>query len=77
MALLHYPGKTGRLLSIGASSSDAALRMKVGIPSGPGALWGFKSFSNFFTPFELIDISSIEVKGLGPLSGMLSVSSCV
>ena len=33
--------------------------------------------SPFFQPFELIEISCIEMKVLGPLSGMLSVSSCV
>ena len=64
-------------LSIGDSSSAAALRIKVGIPSGPADLNGRRSLSSFFTPFGLMMMLSIDENGLGPLSGILSVSSFV
>ena len=54
---------------MGANSSAAARRMKVGIPAGPEALKGLRSLRSF-TPFGLTLKSSIDEKGLGPLSGM-------
>ena len=45
------------------------------MPSGPAALHGFKSFSNFLTPFGFTVMSCIDGCGLGPLSGMVPVSS--
>ena len=53
-------------LSIGDSSSAAALRIKVGIPSGPADLNGRRSLSSFFTPFGLMMMLSIDENGLGP-----------
>ena len=84
LALFHSTGRCPvskenwyRRLSIGASSSAVALRIKVGIPSAPGALYSFRFFGNFFTPFMLTVMSCIDGYGLGPLSEMLLVSSCV
>ena len=59
-------------LSIGDISSAAALRIKVGIPSGPADLNERSFLSSFFTPFELMMMLPIDENGLGPLSGMLS-----
>ena len=45
--------------------------------SGPVALSGLRSLSSFSTPFGVTVIPSMLAYGLGPLSGMLAVSSYV
>ena len=59
------------------ASLDAALKMMVVYHQVLVPCMVIKPFSIFVTPFELIGISCIEVKGLGPFSGIVSVSSCV
>ena len=64
-------------LSIGESSSAAALRIKVDILSGTEDLNERRSLNSSFSPLELMMMLSIDENELGPLSGMLSVSSFV
>ena len=64
-------------LRMGASSSVATLRIKVGMSPGPAALYGLNSFRSFLTPFALTLMFCIGWYGLGPLSGKESVFSCV
>ena len=47
------------LLGLGAMSSAHSFSIRFGIPSGPEALFGFKSRSNFVIPFTLIVIGGI------------------
>ena len=67
LALFHSIGRCPvskenwyRRLSIGTCSSAATLRIKVGIPAGPDALYDFGFFSKFFTPFMLTVMSCID-----------------
>ena len=59
-ASFHYVGSSPTssddwkiAVSTGASWSAARIRMRVGMPSGPDALCGLRSFNNFSTPCGL------------------------
>ena len=58
-------------MSTGAISLAATFRINVGMESGPAALL----WSNLAIPFALNVMFDIEGCGLGPLSGILLVSS--
>ena len=62
---------------VGPSSSAKSCKSLVGIGSGPVALWMFRPRSDFLTPLELMLILFMDLWGLGPLDGMLPVSSLV
>ena len=64
-------------VSTGASWSAARIRMRVGMPSGPDALCGLRSFNNYNTPSLWTWIRFMAVYGLFPLSGSAEVSSLV
>ena len=64
-------------MSTGAISFAATFRINVGMESGPAALYGLRFWSNLAIPFVLNVMFDIEGCGLGPLSGILLVSSFV
>ena len=61
----------------GAISLAATFRINVGTESGPAALHGWRFWGNLAIPFVLNVMFGIEGCGLGPLSGILVVSSFV
>ena len=64
-------------VNIGASFCAASLSMKAGMESGPVALPDLRFFSSLKIPLQVTVMLVIDGLGLGPLSGMLDVSSLV
>ena len=64
-------------MSTGAISLAATFRINVGMESGLAALYKIRLWSNLAIPFAVNVMFDIEGCGLGPLSGILLVSSFV
>ena len=64
-------------MSIGAMIGASSLRSCVGMRSGPAALYTFRFDRSLNTPFSVISIGPIVGCGLGPLSGIVLLSSLV
>ena len=64
-------------MKTGAISLAATFRITVGTESGPAALYWLRFWSNLAIPFVLNVMFGIEGCRLGPLSGILVVSSFV
>ena len=73
----QYSVKLNRSVKMGDSSDAPSFRSRLGMLSGPEALWWFRFLSNFRTPSSVTSNRWLSGCGIGPRFGRLEVFALV